>query len=55
MASNAYAEIKRQLARYFPDDADAYYDIKDPVCDALMAGALEWAKLCNWTPGPSEA
>jgi GrpB-like predicted nucleotidyltransferase (UPF0157 family) len=55
MASNAYGEIKRQLARYFPEDADAYYDIKDPVCDALMAGAFEWAKLYSWTPGPSEA
>jgi hypothetical protein len=50
-----YGEIKRQLAKYFPEDADAYYDIKDPVCDALMAGALEWAKFHNWMPGPSEA
>src|SRR5205085_6538062 len=29
----AYAEIKRHLARLHPDDYDAYYAIKDPVCD----------------------
>jgi GrpB-like predicted nucleotidyltransferase (UPF0157 family) len=27
MAASAYAEIKRQLAHYFPNDANAYYDI----------------------------
>jgi GrpB-like predicted nucleotidyltransferase (UPF0157 family) len=55
MARDAYGEIKRQLARYFPDDLDAYYDIKDPVCDALIAGALGWAKATGWAPGASEA
>lgn len=55
MAANAYGEIKRQLARYFPENVDAYYDIKDPVCDALIAGALEWAATHDWTPAPSDA
>jgi GrpB-like predicted nucleotidyltransferase (UPF0157 family) len=55
MAANAYGEIKHQLARYFPENVDAYYDIKDPVCDALMAGALEWADRHGWEPGPSDA
>ncbi|HSI72827.1 MAG TPA: GrpB family protein [Fimbriimonas sp.] len=51
-AADAYAEIKRQLARYFPDDVGAYYDIKDPVFDVLMAAAEEWAKHVAWTlPG----
>jgi GrpB-like predicted nucleotidyltransferase (UPF0157 family) len=54
-ARDAYAEIKRQLARYFPNDADAYYDIKDPVFDLLMAGANEWAAVTNWQPGLSDA
>ncbi len=55
MAAHAYGEIKCQLARYFPQDVDAYYDIKDPVCDALMAGAFEWARATGWAPGPSDA
>ncbi len=54
-ASRAYGEIKLQLAKYFPENVDAYYDIKDPVCDAIMSGAFEWAKNCNWSPGATEA
>jgi GrpB-like predicted nucleotidyltransferase (UPF0157 family) len=53
-AANAYAQIKRQLARYFPDDAEAYYDVKDPVFDLIMAGAEEWAQATNWQPGASD-
>jgi GrpB-like predicted nucleotidyltransferase (UPF0157 family) len=54
-AANAYAEIKRQLARYFPNDTIAYYDIKDPVFDVLMAGAEDWARCTTWQPGPTDA
>lgn len=54
MASDAYGEIKKQLSNYFPENVDAYYDIKDPVCDALLSGALVWAKSTDWKPGPSE-
>ncbi|WP_143310315.1 GrpB family protein [Chitinophaga vietnamensis] len=43
-AAHAYGEIKQQLARYFPDHEDAYYDIKDPVFDLIMEGAYEWEK-----------
>ncbi|SEW35625.1 GrpB family protein [Chitinophaga arvensicola] len=43
-AAAAYAEVKQQLAKYFPDNADAYYDIKDPVFDILMEGAYIWAE-----------
>ncbi|RFS25002.1 GrpB family protein [Chitinophaga silvatica] len=46
-AAKAYAEIKQQLARYFPDNMDAYYDIKDPVFDILMEGAYLWKKSIN--------
>lgn len=41
-AAAAYAEIKQQLSKYFPDNAGAYYDIKDPVFDLIMEGAYEW-------------
>lgn len=42
-AAQAYGVVKQQLAKYFPDNADAYYDIKDPVFDILMEGAYIWA------------
>lgn len=43
-AAAAYAEIKRQLAKKFPEDEDSYYDVKDPVFDLIMEGAREWQK-----------
>ncbi|NJK45081.1 MAG: GrpB family protein [Pleurocapsa sp. SU_196_0] len=52
---DAYAEVKRQLARYFPNDVDAYYDIKDPAFDLFMSGAWEWAEFTNWQVGASDA
>ncbi len=55
MAANAYAEIKRQLARYFPENVNAYYDIKDPVFDVIMSGANDWAAFTGWQPEPSDA
>jgi hypothetical protein len=36
------------LARYHANDIDAYYDIKDPVCDIIMAGAEDWAQSTHW-------
>jgi GrpB-like predicted nucleotidyltransferase (UPF0157 family) len=50
----AYAEVKRQLARYFPDNTEAYYDIKDPAFDLFMVGAWEWANWTNWQPSASD-
>jgi len=47
-AADAYAEIKRQLARRFGNDVEAYYDVKDPVFDLIMAGAREWAASNAW-------
>jgi GrpB-like predicted nucleotidyltransferase (UPF0157 family) len=55
MAMNAYSEIKRQLARYFPENIEAYYDIKDPVFDVIMSGANDWASVTNWQPSPTDA
>jgi GrpB-like predicted nucleotidyltransferase (UPF0157 family) len=48
LAVRAYEEVKCQLAARFSDDADAYYAIKDPVFDVLMAGAHEWAEWTSW-------
>ena len=55
VAAGAYGEIKRALARYHPENWDAYYDIKDPVCDVIWSAAEEWTKMTGWEPGPSDA
>jgi GrpB-like predicted nucleotidyltransferase (UPF0157 family) len=53
-AAQAYGEVKRQLARIVGDDVEAYYDVKDPVFDIVMAGAEAWAARTVWAPGPSD-
>lgn len=55
IAAAAYAEIKRQLAKRFPDDPDSYYDIKDPVFDVIMSGGLAWADATGWRVPPTDA
>ncbi len=52
--SDAYAQIKRVLVAHRLDDADAYYDIKDPVCDIILGGAEEWATRTGWELSPSD-
>jgi len=49
-AAAAYAQVKVALARLHPHDVTAYYDVKDPVCDVLMAGAELWAADNDWSP-----
>ncbi|HVR32499.1 MAG TPA: GrpB family protein [Acidimicrobiia bacterium] len=53
--ADAYGEVKRQLARHFANDAEAYYDVKDPAFDLFMSFAEEWAERVGWAPGPSDA
>ncbi|MCX6046134.1 MAG: GrpB family protein [Chloroflexi bacterium] len=48
MAAQAYGQVKMALARYHANDIDAYYDVKDPVFDIIMAGAEEWAQSTQW-------
>ena len=48
VTAGAYEQIKQRLAGFFPEDQDAYYDIKDPVFDIIHDGAMEWAKRTNW-------
>jgi GrpB-like predicted nucleotidyltransferase (UPF0157 family) len=50
----AYAQVKTALAKYHADDVDAYYEVKDPVCDIIIAGARLWARKTGWQPGPSD-
>jgi len=51
----SYALIKRELAARHADDVDAYYAIKDPVCDLIMAAAEPWALASGWSLSPSDA
>jgi len=46
--AQAYAEVKRRLASYLGEDREAYTEIKDPVCDVIMAAAEEWAGRTGW-------
>ena len=49
-AAAAYAEIKVALSRLHPYDVDAYYAVKDPVCDLIMDAAEQWATREKWSP-----
>jgi len=53
-AAGAYGQIKVALARLHPDDVEAYYDVKDPVCDIVMAAAERWAGAAGYVVGPSD-
>jgi GrpB-like predicted nucleotidyltransferase (UPF0157 family) len=55
MAAAAYGEIKLQLVKRFADDVDSYYDIKDPVFDAIMSGGFEWAENTGWLTPATDA
>jgi GrpB-like predicted nucleotidyltransferase (UPF0157 family) len=44
LAAGAYAQIKLALARLHPTDQEAYYDVKDPVCDIIIGAAELWAR-----------
>jgi len=54
-ARENYALVKRALARLHPDDVDAYYDVKDPVCDLILDAAERWAAETGWRLPRSDA
>jgi GrpB-like predicted nucleotidyltransferase (UPF0157 family) len=54
MVAKAYEKVKQELAKHHPEDIEAYYDIKDPVCDIIIGGAEEWAKLTGWSQRESD-
>ena len=54
-AAGSYALIKRELAARHADDVDAYYAVKDPVCDLIFDAAELWAAQCGWRPAPVAA
>ncbi len=47
-AAATYAQIKRELAARHAGDVDAYYAVKDPVCDLIMDAAELWAAAAGW-------
>ena len=48
LAAKAYGQAKVALAQHGPTDWDLYYDVKDPICDIIMAGAEDWAASTGW-------
>lgn len=48
LAAAAYAQAKVALAEHGPADWNLYYDVKDPICDIIMAGAEDWAAATSW-------
>lgn len=53
--AQAYGQVKEAIIKYHPEqDMEAYYDIKDPVCDIIIGGAEEWASSTTWQVGPSD-
>jgi GrpB-like predicted nucleotidyltransferase (UPF0157 family) len=52
--AEAYAQVKRALAKYHADDIDAYLAVKDPVCDIIMGGAEAWVASTGWALGPGD-
>jgi GrpB-like predicted nucleotidyltransferase (UPF0157 family) len=53
-AAEAYARLKRELARQLPD-VGTYADTKDPAVDLISIAAEAWAKQTGWQLGPSDA
>jgi GrpB-like predicted nucleotidyltransferase (UPF0157 family) len=54
-AVGTYALIKRELAARHADDVDAYYAVKDPVCDLIFDAAELWAARTGWQLPDSDA
>jgi GrpB-like predicted nucleotidyltransferase (UPF0157 family) len=51
-AADAYGAIKLALIDIVGDDRDAYYAVKDPVCDLIIAAAELWAHAVDWRLAP---
>ena len=54
LAAGSYGSLKRALAATVEDDWDAYYAVKDPACDLIIAGARQWADRVGWSPPASD-
>ena len=55
VAAGSYESLKRALAATVGDDWDAYYAVKDPACDLVIAAAEQWAVRVGWSAPPSDA
>ena len=54
-AAANYALVKRELAARHAGDVDAYYAVKDPVCDLILDAADRWAVATGWRLPPTDA
>lgn len=54
-AAASYGLIKVELVALHADDEDAYYAVKDPVCDLIVTAAQSWAERGGWELPPTDA
>ncbi|MCW3053002.1 MAG: uncharacterized protein JWN14_2172 [Chthonomonadales bacterium] len=52
--AEAYALAKQGLVAHQLDHSEAYYAVKDPICDIIIGGAEAWAATTGWQQGPSD-
>jgi GrpB-like predicted nucleotidyltransferase (UPF0157 family) len=56
--AHAYGQVKMALVKHQSvggwDDMEAYYEVKDPVCDIISGGAEVWAAWHGWAMGPTD-
>ncbi|MGE0526897.1 MAG: tetratricopeptide repeat protein [Bdellovibrionales bacterium] len=45
-----YERAKKELLRFHSNDAIAYTELKDPICDLIMVDAKRWAERTGWQP-----
>jgi GrpB-like predicted nucleotidyltransferase (UPF0157 family) len=54
----AYGQVKMALVKHHSgggwDDMEAYYEVKDPLCDIISGGAEVWAAWNGWEMGPTD-
>jgi len=54
ISRDAYAMIKKELAKLHPYDSEIYYAIKEPVFDILYEAMEIWAANSSWSIGKNE-
>ena len=53
-SAQAYATLKKDLARLLQDDYHRYAEVKDAACDLIYFAAEDWVQAVGWSAGPSD-
>ena len=52
--AQAYATLKKDLARLLHDHYNRYAEVKDAACDLIYFAAEDWARAVAWDEGGSD-